>query len=102
MGHPVESPTTENTHTHAKKTTLLNDRKVKVRKIADILKISIECQRNILYEHLHMTKLFARWVSHFLTKYQKQQRVNDSERNLAIFQRNRNENLLRLLKVDEA
>ena len=80
---------------------VLDDRKVKVREIADIVKISTERVRNILHEHLHMKKLCARWVPRFLTIDQKQQRVDDSERGLKLFQRNPNEFLRRFVTMDE-
>ena len=60
----------------------------RLHEIADIVQISTKCFRHILHEHLCMKKLSARWVSRSLTIDQKQQRVNDSKRALALFQRN--------------
>ena len=80
---------------------VLNDRKVKVRELADMLKISAERVHHILHEHLQMKKLCARWVPRLLTIDEKQRRVDDSERNLELFQRNPNEFFRRFVAMDE-
>src|SRR4051812_38684009 len=46
---------------------VLEDRRVKVREIADIVGFSNEWVYNILHEHLAMKKLSARWVPRSLT-----------------------------------
>ena len=46
---------------------ILNDPKVKVREIVEIVSISIERVVNILHTHLCMRKLCARWVPQLLT-----------------------------------
>ncbi|KOX77735.1 hypothetical protein WN51_10524 [Melipona quadrifasciata] len=56
------------------------DRKVKLREIADTLKISEDSVFTILHENLSMRKLLSKWVPRLLTPDQKQQRVDDSER----------------------
>jgi len=96
---PNEAVTSEN----AKKINqiVLNDRKVKVRQIADIVKISTERVRHILHEFLNMKKLCARWVPRTLTIDQKQQRVENSEHCLALFRRNPKEFLHRFVTIDE-
>ena len=66
----------------------LADRKLKLREIADTLKISEGSVFTIFYEHLNMRKLSSKWVPRLLTVDQKQQRVDDSERCLELFQRN--------------
>ena len=40
----------------------LDDRKIKMSEITDMVKISTECVRHILHEHLGMKQLSARWV----------------------------------------
>ena len=50
---------------------VLADRRVKIREIANIVKISIERIQNILHETLGMKKLSARWVSRLLIVEQK-------------------------------
>lgn len=83
LKRPNEAVTEENiTKVHR---IVLDDRKVKVREIADIVKISIGSVHHILHEHLCMKKLSARWVPRSLTIDQKQQRVDDSERALRCF-----------------
>ena len=81
---------------------VLNDQKVKVDEFADILKMSTERVRHILHEHLHMKKLCARWVPRSLTIYQKQQRFDDLERCLKLYQRNLIEFLRRYVTMDES
>lgn len=80
---------------------VLNDRRVKVREIVEIVGISDERVRNILHQHLDMKKLSARWVPRLLTVDQKRTRVTTSEAGLALFQRNKNEFMRRFITVDE-
>ena len=68
---------------------VLADRKLKSREIADTLKISEGSVFTILHEHLNMRKLCSKWVPHLLKVDQKQQRVDDSECRLKLYQRNR-------------
>jgi transposase len=58
---------------------LLDDRRIKVREIAETIGISKECVGYILHEELDMKKLCAKWVLRLLTTYQKCTRVNISE-----------------------
>ena len=64
---------------------VLADRKLKLREIADSLKIQEGTVFTILHEHLIMRKLFSEWTPCLLTVDQKQQRVKDSERCLELF-----------------
>jgi [histone H3]-lysine36 N-dimethyltransferase SETMAR len=89
-GRPKETVTDENIKKVYK--IILNDRKVKLIEIAETLKISKE-------RVLDMRKLYAKWVPHVLTIDQKQQRVDDSEQCLAIF--NRNKFFRRNITMDE-
>ena len=59
---------------------VLGDRKLKLREIADTLKISEGSVFTILHESLGMRKLFSKWVPRLLTPDKRQQRVQDSER----------------------
>ena len=70
---------------------VLDDLIIKVSEIVNMVKISTERVCHILYEHLGMKKLSARWVPRSLTSVQKQQRVDDSERAFALFQLNQTE-----------
>ena len=67
---------------------ILADCKLKLCGIADTLKISEGSVFTILHKHLSMRKLCSKWVPRLLTVDQKQQRVDDSERCLELFQRN--------------
>lgn len=61
---------------------LLNDRKVKLRELADIVKISKARVSFILHEH------YSKWVLRLLTFDQKQESVNDSVQCLAMLKGN--------------
>ena len=80
---------------------MLNDPKVKVREIAEIVSISTERVVNILHTHLCMRKLCAKWVLRFLTINRKRIRVITSKQNLAYFKRNPKEFLRRFVTMDE-
>jgi predicted XRE-type DNA-binding protein len=77
--------------------TVLQDRRMKKREIAEIVGISGERVRNILHEHLNIKTLSTR----LLTIDQKSTRVTTSEAGLAMFKRNKKEFLRRFITVDE-
>ncbi|CAK9818971.1 Protein GVQW3, partial [Anthophora quadrimaculata] len=58
---------------------VLDDRRVKVREIAEAIGISNERIGNILHEELHMKMLCVRWVPHLLTIDQKRIRMRISQ-----------------------
>ena len=68
---------------------VLANRKLKLREIADILKVTEGTLFTILHQHLRMRMLCLKWVPRLLTADQKQQHVNDSERCLELFQRDK-------------
>ena len=76
-------------------------RKLKLREIAEILKISEGSVFIILHESLGMRKLFSKWVPRLLTTDQKQQHVEDSERCLELFKRGKKDFLRRYVTMDE-
>jgi len=80
---------------------VLADRRVKIREIANIVKISTERIQNVLYETLGMKKLSARWVPRLLTVEQKRNRMTTSKHCLDMFKRNPKEFLQRFVTVDE-
>ena len=80
---------------------VLNDPKVEVREVAEIVSISTEHVVNILHTHLCMRKLCARWVPQLLAIDQKRIRVTISEKNLAYFNRNTKKFLRRFVTMDE-
>jgi hypothetical protein len=53
-----------------------------------------------VHEYLDMQKLCAKWFPHVLTIDQNQQRVDDSEQCLAIFNRNKDEFFRRYITMD--
>lgn len=98
-GRPIEVVTPENNRKVHK--IVLENRKVKLREIADTLKISEGSVHTILHQHLSMRKLFSKWVPRLLTVDQKQQRIDDSESCLELFNRNKQDFLRRYVTMDE-
>ena len=80
---------------------VLTDRKLKLCKIADTLKISEVSVSATLHDHLSMRKLCSKWAPRLLTVDQKQQRVNDSEHCLKLFQRNKGDFFMRYVTIDK-
>ena len=80
---------------------VLNDPKVNVREMAEIVSISTERVLKILHTYLWMEKLYARWVPRLLTIDQKRICVTTLEQNLAYFNRNPKEFLHRFMTMDE-
>ena len=73
--------------------------KLELHEIAEELKISEGSVFTILHEHLSMKKLCSKWVLRLLTV--DQQHINDSERCLQLFQRNKKKFLHKYVTVDE-
>lgn len=80
---------------------VLNDRRLKVRDLADIANISVDRVHYILHDVLGMKKLSARWVPRLLTVDQKRIRMNISQECLELYNRNPAEFLRRFITVDE-
>jgi len=80
---------------------VLDDRRIKVREIAEIMKMSKERVCHILNQDLGMRKLSARWVPRLLTLDHKRARMNISSALLAQFRGNKTEFWRRLITVDE-
>ena len=80
---------------------VLGDRKLKLREIADTLKILEGSVFTILHESLGIRKLFSKWVPLLLTPDQKQQRVEDSERCLELFKRGKKDFQHRYVTIDK-
>ncbi|KAF7280071.1 hypothetical protein GWI33_006453 [Rhynchophorus ferrugineus] len=66
---------------------ILNDRKLKLNKIADTIKISTEHVHYMIHEYLGMSKLCANWVPRKLTFNQKHRRIDDSEQCLKMIKK---------------
>ena len=58
------------------KTLVLEDRRVTDKQLAAITKMSVGSIETILHDHLHMSKVSARWVPRLLTPNQKEQRAD--------------------------
>jgi len=80
---------------------ILSDRRLKIRELAEMSKISADRVHCILHDILGMRKLSARWVPRLLTPDQKRTRLNISQQCLDQFQRNPAEFLRRFITVDE-
>jgi histone-lysine N-methyltransferase SETMAR len=80
---------------------VLDDRRMKVREIAETIGISKEHVGYILHEELDMKKLCVRWVPRLLTAYQKRTHVKISEQCLESFNKNKTDFVHRLITMDE-
>ncbi|XP_012060732.1 PREDICTED: uncharacterized protein LOC105623969 [Atta cephalotes] len=80
---------------------VLADRRVKIREIANIVKISTERIQNVLHETLGMKKLSAKWMPRLLTVKQKRNRMKTSKHCLDMFKRNPEKFLRRFVTIDE-
>ena len=82
-------------------TIVLGDSKLKLREIADTLKISEDGLFTILHESSRMRELFSKYVPRLLTPDQKQQRVEDSKRCLELFKQGKKDFLRRYVTMNE-
>lgn len=82
-------------------TMVLDDRRIKVRELAEAVGISEERVRKILHEELGMRKLCARWVPHLLNADHKQMRKQLSRESLARFNNDRTDFVRRFVTMDE-
>ncbi|XP_023212521.1 uncharacterized protein LOC111615326 [Centruroides sculpturatus] len=76
---------------------VLDDSRLKVRELADMVGISKSAVHCILTENLDMRKLCARWVPRLLTMEQKQRPKNVSIEFLVMFRSNETEFLRRFI-----
>ncbi|CAK9819145.1 Mariner Mos1 transposase [Anthophora quadrimaculata] len=81
--------------------TVLDDRRVKVRAIAEAIGISKQRIGNSLHEELHMKKLCARWVPHLLTIDQNRIRMRISQVCLDRFKQNKMDFKRRFTTIDK-
>jgi len=80
---------------------LLDDRRIKLPKIAETIGISKESVRYILHEELDMKKLCAWWVPRLLTADQKRTRMKISEQCLERFNKTKTDLVRRFNTMDE-
>lgn len=98
-GRPSTAVTEENME--AVEDSVMNDRRVSVRKIAAETQVSVGSVETILHEHLHMFKVSARWIPRLLTPEQKQVRKETSREVLDLFNEDPEDFLGRLVTQDE-
>lgn len=79
---------------------VIADRKMKVREIVEASKLSYGSVITILHENLGMKKLNAKWVPRLLNSFQKQQRIDDSEACLELFNHDKAAFLRRYVTMD--
>jgi histone-lysine N-methyltransferase SETMAR len=80
---------------------VLDDRRIKVREIAETIGISKERVGYILHEELDMKRLCARWVPRMLTADQKRTRMNISEQCLERCNKKKTDFVRRFNTMDE-
>jgi len=80
---------------------VLDDRRMKVREIAESIGISEERVGYILHEELDMKKLCARWVPRLLTADQKRTCMKISEQCLERLNKNETDFVRRFVTMDE-
>jgi histone-lysine N-methyltransferase SETMAR len=80
---------------------VLDDRRMKVREIAETTGISKERVGYILHEELDMKKLCARWVPRLLTADKKRTCMKISEQCLERFNKNKTDFVCRFIAMDE-
>ena len=80
---------------------VLDDRRIKVREIAETIGISKERLGYILHEEVDMKKLCTRWVPCLLTSDQKRTRMKISEECLERFNKNKTDFVLQFITMDE-
>ncbi|XP_033222853.1 uncharacterized protein LOC117176706 [Belonocnema kinseyi] len=80
---------------------ILDDRRVKLREVAEAVGISAERLHYILHEYLDMKKLSARWVPRLLTLDHKRNLVTTSKECWTMFNRNPSEFLRSFVTADE-
>ncbi|XP_018317254.1 uncharacterized protein, partial [Mycetomoellerius zeteki] len=80
---------------------IMDNRRIKVREIAEAVGISKERVCHILTEELGMHKLIARWMPRLLTLDKKRIQMNISKALLERFMRTESDFLRRLIMIDE-
>ena len=80
---------------------VLNNRRIKVAKLASKCDISNGSVYTIIHEHLGMSKVSARWVPRNLNMPDRQQRVESSQELLEVYNANPEDFHTRLVTGDE-
>ncbi|XP_063387674.1 histone-lysine N-methyltransferase SETMAR-like [Cydia fagiglandana] len=98
-GRPVEVLTPENINSVQEE--VLSDRRLKIREIAARLGLSKSTVHCIIHDHLHMSKVCARWVPKLLSAVQKEERVKCASKFLELCDENPTNIIERLVTGDE-
>ncbi|XP_029634904.1 uncharacterized protein LOC115210442 [Octopus sinensis] len=72
---------------HKVEATILEDHRITIRQLGQEVRIRIGSVEKIIHDHLHMWKLFARWITR-ITHFQMQDRVSCTPALLAMRQEN--------------
>lgn len=96
-------PSTSVTEANIKKVEklVLEDRRITIKHLAEILKISFGSIQSILTDSLGFRKVSARWVPRMLTDENKKRRLEVSKVNLQILKRDPDQFCRRVLTMDE-
>lgn len=78
------------------------NRRIKIRELADLVKISVRSVQVIIHDKLNFNKVSARWVPKDLSDEQRQKRVQISQELLQRFQQEGDDFLERIITVDES
>ena len=81
---------------------VVEDRRITIQGIAEILDISSGTVYGILHDHLHMTIVCLTWAPHLLTPLQRYERVEACEELLARHEEEGNDFLSRIVTGDES
>ena len=99
-GRPISA--TDEKNIKAIENLVVEDRRITIQEIAEILGISSGTVHGILHDHLHMTKVCSTWVPHLLTPLQRHERVEACEELLAPYEEEGNDFLSRIITGDES
>lgn len=101
--HRSGRPSTSVTEENVKKVEnlILQDRRITIKHLADILKISFGSIQSIVTDSLGFRKVSARWVPRMLTDENKRRRLEISKRNLEMLQRDPDQFCRRVVTMDE-
>lgn len=98
-GRPLEATTPE--FIRRVEDLVMADRRLKVKEVATEVGISEGSVFNILHDHLHLSKVSARWVPRNLQVQDRQQRMQLSSQLLELYRRDPEDFHLRLVTGDE-
>ena len=99
-GRPISA--TDERNIKAGENLVVENRRITIYEIAEILGISSGTVHGILHDHLHMTKVCSTWVPHLPTPLQRHERVETREELLARYEEEGNNFLSRIITGDES